>query len=239
MEALAGRARVAVLALASLALAACGLVPARTTIHYRLTVEVETPEGLRSGSSVIEVRISETGEDYWANPEARGQSAKLRGEAVAVELPDGRVLFALLRSEDMVDAAAWWPFRIAANPCITGEYSAIRNAEEMQRSGASGELPWGSYPMLVTFGDLADPTSVELVDPDDLAATFGEGVRLKRVTVEFTDDLVTNEIEKTLPWIGAFRGRHFDGSESNFKDFTKPSLASRFSSGTFSTEFAR
>lgn len=201
MEVLAGWARVAVLVLASLALAGCGLVPARTTIHYRLTVEVETPQGLRSGSSVIEVKLTETGEDYWANPEARGQRAKLRGEAVAVDLPDGRVLFALLRSEDMVDAAAWWPFRIAANPGITGEYSAIRNAEEMQRSGASGELPRGSYPMLVTFGDLADPTSVELVDPDDLAATFGEGVRLERITVQLTDDPVSDQIEMRLPWI--------------------------------------
>ena len=214
MEVLAGWARVAVLALATLALAGCGLVPARTTIHYRLTVEVETPQGLRSGSSVIEVKLTETGEDYWANPEARGQSAKLRGEAVAVDLPDGRVLFTLLRSEDMVDAAAWWPFRIAANPGITGEYSSIRNAEEMQRSGASGELPRGSYPMLVTFGDLADPTSVEKVDPDDLTATFGEGVNLKRITVQLTDDPVTIGIEERLNWLGKYPEPSLDPSHS-------------------------
>jgi hypothetical protein len=53
--------------------------------------------------------------------------------------------------------------------------------------------------MMVTFGDLADPTSVAEVDPDDLAATFGEGVKLKRLTVELTDDPVTTGIEERLP----------------------------------------
>ena len=36
-----------------------------------------------------------------------------------------------------------------------------------------------------------DPKSVKPVDPDDLAAAFGEGVSLKDITVEITDDPVT------------------------------------------------
>ena len=35
-------------------------------------------------------------------------------------------------------------------------------------------VPESQYPMLVTFGDIADPTSVRLVDPG-LAASFGAG----------------------------------------------------------------
>ncbi|HBM06154.1 MAG TPA: hypothetical protein DD369_11230, partial [Erythrobacter sp.] len=62
-----------------------------------------------------------------------------------------------------------------------------------------------AYPMLVTFGDLDDPASVERVDPDDLAATFGEGVRLKRITVQITDDPVTSGIEQRLGWLGNIR----------------------------------
>ena len=58
-----------------------------------------------------------------------------------------------------------------------------------------------AYPMLVTFGDLDDPTSVERVDPDDLAATFGEGVSLKRITVQVTDDPVTSGIGQRLGWL--------------------------------------
>lgn len=55
-------------------------------------------------------------------------------------------------------------------------------------------------PMLVTFGDLSDPTSMAEVDPDNLAATFGAGVSLKRITVQMTDDPVTTGIEKRLGW---------------------------------------
>ena len=55
--------------------------------------------------------------------------------------------------------------------------------------------------MLVTFEYLADPTSVRRVDPDDLASTFGEGVSLKRITVQVTDDPVTTGIEKRLVWL--------------------------------------
>jgi len=56
-----------------------------------------------------------------------------------------------------------------------------------------------AYPMLVTFGDLDDPASVERVDPDDLAAIFGEGVALKRITVQLTDDPVTTGTRMRLP----------------------------------------
>ena len=60
-------------------------------------------------------------------------------------------------------------------------------------------LPRERYPLLVTFTDLADPTTVRRVDPDDLAATFGPGVALKRVTLEITDEAVTEgEVEAVL-----------------------------------------
>ena len=93
--------------------------------------------------------------------------------------------------------------------------------------------------MLVTFGDLDDPTSVSRVDPDDLAASFGEEVTLRRITVQMTDDRVTTGIEKRLPWLDQFRRRHFDGSSVAVEDLTTDDLRARFSSGSFSTEFAR
>ena len=39
------------------------------------------------------------------------------------------------------------------------------------------------------------------VDPDDLAATFGEGVTLERVTVQKTSDPVTSGFEERLGWL--------------------------------------
>ncbi|WP_144243874.1 hypothetical protein [Sphingopyxis sp. MWB1] len=67
-------------------------------IRYRLTAEVETPAGVRTGSSVIET--------IWD----RGLSgATVRGEAVAVDLPNGQTLFVLLRTADNPDWAAGVP----------------------------------------------------------------------------------------------------------------------------------
>ena len=78
MEVLAGRARVAVLALAPLALAACGLSEdGAPDYRYRLTVEVDTPQGVKTGSSVIEVqqRFVRPG----SNPAGRAMSFRTRG----------------------------------------------------------------------------------------------------------------------------------------------------------------
>ncbi|MDR4487070.1 MAG: hypothetical protein R3B83_06040 [Nitrospirales bacterium] len=56
--------------------------------------------------------------------------------------------------------------------------------------------------LLVTFTDLTDPTTVKKVDPENLAATLGPGVSLKRITLEITDEPVTEgKIEQVLGWL--------------------------------------
>ena len=52
--------------------------------------------------------------------------------------------------------------------------------------------------MLVTFGDINDPKSVERIDP----AAIG----VRRIIVEVTDEPVTTGIEKRLGWLGSHRG---------------------------------
>ncbi len=194
-----------------LVLTGCGVK--QETFRYRLTVEVETPDGLRSGSSVIEVVVRETGDDGLTLPEARGIRARLRGEVVAVELPDSRVLFALLRSQNNVDAAKWWPYAAVDTRQFEGEYSGIRRTRLMKEQQAGGDLPFDNRPMLVTFADLDDPTSVARVDPDDLAASFGEGVTLRRITVQLTDDPVTSGIEERLGWLKSIYEMGFSSAE--------------------------
>lgn len=184
--------------------AACGTK--HESFRYRLTVEVETPQGLRTGSSVIEVDVSQTGENAWATPEARGLRFKICGEAVAVDLPNGQVLFALLSGEDSPQRAAGLPYAALDPPDFEGEFDYIKKTRTLERTDGLGVVPSNVYPMLVTFGDLADPASVERVDPADLAASVGEGVRLKRITVQMTDDPVTTGIEKRLEWLPEVSG---------------------------------
>ena len=98
-------------AITALALASCG--PQVTTAadssnppsyKSRLTATVETPQGERSGHSVIAV--------WWRSPSpifgTQGSAGfTVKGEAVAVDLPKGQTLFVLLRSAANVDWAAY------------------------------------------------------------------------------------------------------------------------------------
>ncbi|MFO1174759.1 MAG: hypothetical protein U1E48_06075 [Paracoccaceae bacterium] len=64
------------------------------------------------------------------------------------------------------------------------------------------------YPLLVTFDDIHDPKSVRQVDPADLAAAFGPGVRLKAVTLAVTDEAVTEgKVEAVLGDLKEIDGR--------------------------------
>jgi len=204
------------LALAALMLPGCAVAEdvedRAPDYRYRLTVEVETPEGLRTGSSVIQVEqsIGRTTMDGFGEQ----VFLRIRGEAVAVDLPDGRTLYALLRSGGDVEwAARVIPFLSPAaedeNPL--DDLLLLEGKKELPRKW-SAQGPFNNvsaYPMMVTFGDLTDPTSVTEVDPDDLAASFGAGVKLKRITVELTNDPVTTGIAERLGWleeVGRARG---------------------------------
>jgi hypothetical protein len=89
--------------------------------------------------------------------------------------------------------------------------------------------------MLVTFTDIDDPKSVQRVDPANLAASFGPGIRLKRITVEVTDDDVTTGIEKRLRWLPKHRNVSFAGNRYTVDN----SLADNLFMGDFSTEITQ
>jgi hypothetical protein len=187
--------------------------------RYRLMVEVDTPDGIRSGSSVIEVHTQVAGKYSIPSPGMVYERAK--GEAVAIDLPRGQTLFALLRSVCSVD----WASQALRNqlPQMTPkELLAIKGdvfETLMQRTLAlRGRLdvprwlpvaygrkhidkPCSGYPMLVSFRNPRDPTTIEVVDPDDLSASFGTGFKLRRVTIERTEDAVTTGILQRLNWL--------------------------------------
>lgn len=197
-------------------LGGCGLMRPSEELRYRLTVEVETPQGLKSGSSVIEVRGVKNPD--WVTPEGRGTRASFKGEAAAVDLPGGRTLFALLKTEGGASEASEYPWlafrdRLKDSPDwlesmrrLRGWRGEVRPMPATTRGMTNGGQDVPALPLLVTFGDIADPKSVAKVDPANLAASFGSGVRLKRITVEVTDDEMTTEIGQRLRWLAKHQG---------------------------------
>jgi len=208
------------LGLCALLVTGCGEEHQPITYRYRMTVEVETPQGLRTGSSIIEVRTIKG--IAFPGPEAASLQVRIRGEAVAVDLPRGQTLFALLSRLNFSDQAARIPeVSLQPDPPFRGGGDAWRkNIEALKRIRNSASVPPNEYPLLVRFRDIHDPKSVEAVDPGDLAASFGKGVKLRRIVIQITEDPVTTGIEKRLGWLRSLRGGGtLRGAES--RDYVK------------------
>jgi hypothetical protein len=194
--------------------------------RYRLTVAVETPEGTKEGSAVREAWASASSIRIGL-PESTSKT-NIRGEAVVVDLGERGVLFALINSGSYREVSETFPYTAAK-----GIPDRIRHFKNLE-PGLKADLARKEWPRMVTFGDLSDPKSVKAVEPHDLAAAFGEGVSLKGITVEITDEPVTWGIEEWLSWLPEYYDRMFDGRRFNTIE-AENRLANSLSAGSFST----
>ena len=179
--------------------------------NQKLTVEVETPEGVVIGSSVVAVKWRQY-PDVWQ--EIRSVRDSHEGEASIIELPNGKYLFVLL--SNATPSLALHVF--ATSKVGSGMDPRIVPASEVNsHKGEIKSIPGVHYPLFVTFDDLDDPASVKRVDPDDLEASFGEGYSLKSATLEITDEEITEgRIVDLLPWFNWPRQKSLEyGGGSN------------------------
>jgi hypothetical protein len=184
------------------------------TYNYRLKVDVETPLGLRSGESVIQ-------RTTWLERFVPGHGARLpvqvKGEAVYVDLGEGKNLFFTLTSQasgresmnftGALDAGTlpWKIFTFGFDFYdVKAQCAAAQALSEQVR-----DVPLVNLPTTVTFRDIADPKSIELVDPRDISKTFGPGYAMKSARIAITADQPMERIEKLLTWWHAtdLRGR--------------------------------
>jgi hypothetical protein len=107
--------------------------------------------------------------------------------------------------------------------------------DELNRQKPRSELALKDLPVLVRFGNPKEPTSAALVDPLDLAASFGPGVTFKRAFVEVTDDPVTTGIEARLPWLKSSKlsERLFPAPDPRLGSDQKPPLVRRLTYDDF------
>jgi hypothetical protein len=172
--------------------------------HYswrqKLTITLMTPTGEVSASSVSAVSWRK----QWIRWDGMGWSWDLTGEAVVVEVTPGRYLFALLQGAGTTEYMG-----TVAAASIAGREGRVLDqalfSEVHYRSNrARGVItvPDYQFPIMVTFDDITKPETVREVDPEDLAAVFGEGVRLQAVTLEITEEAVPEgRVEGVLGWM--------------------------------------
>ncbi len=194
------------------------------TYRFRMIVEVNTPQGVKTGASVYEISATNFTQ-ILSDQSARGRWVK--GEAVSVELPNGQILFALLKTGAHLGDMATLSMATLYPKYSTETYDFVEVADKIEdrdddvlkravvqpkrikesyRNGEKIREYISNYPMLVTFDDIKDSASVKQVDPDDLASSFGTGYAIKRIIIELTDDPVTTGIEKKLRWWASNKG---------------------------------
>jgi hypothetical protein len=170
------------------------------THRYRLTIEVDTQEGVRSGSSVIEVSTRPSSSTlFYASA-----SPKAKGEAVYVDLGHGRNLVALMAFGP--DARAQHSMAGLAFEVLGLSSSNPDDLKRISKLTGRADLRGDLIPTLVTFKDARDPRSVQVVSPPDLSA-IGPGIRLKGAWIEMTQDVVTTGIDQRLPWLADMERR--------------------------------
>src|SRR3954454_17652739 len=132
---------------------------------YRLAVEVETPEGVKSASGVLS-----------GHPDrgySRNGSTLTKGDALWVDLGGGKNLVALLAHLDdkglELDGMTFVALR-AFN--AAGRKTTFNAMNQM-----TGTVPvtGALVPVLAAFSDVSDPATMRVVKPNDLAATYGKG----------------------------------------------------------------
>jgi len=201
------------------------------TWRYKLTVTVETPEGVRTGYAVREVKVI-TG--IQITPESKPIS-RLTGEAVAVDLGERGILFALLKGYKLgEDYAKFLPFY--AFPYKKGGLTPEGIKYYRSLKAPPVVLEPDLYPQFVHFKDIDNPKTVELVmemkscsnpqsgiprgtvciEKDRFEEIFGEGVRLKSVTAEMTDEPADlGRVNKYLAWLPTLKGSYLHGGRTS------------------------
>lgn len=173
--------------------------------HQKLTVSVMTPEGVKTGSAVVSVNVYDR-PSWWGLGDFRGAGASsLSGEAVTVDLGNGRYLFALLSNYSHETARETFIPK-EEQPRTKAQVIAVYDRLEKMRG--SRELARENYPLLVTFDDINDPTTVRHLDPSNVSDSFGPRYRLNAITMSITDEPVTEgRVESVLGWLDDVQGR--------------------------------
>jgi hypothetical protein len=140
---------------------------------YRLKVEVETPDGIKSASGVMAVHPDRS---Y-----SRAGQTRTNGDAVFVDLGGGKNLLALLAHIDQsveldgMNYVALRAYNVAGRKVSFNDMSRMTGAVPV-----TGAL----IPVLVTFISPDDPATARAVPPDDLEAALGKGFRLRGIWAE-------------------------------------------------------
>ena len=184
--------------------------------NYKLTVEIDTPEGVKSGSAVREVTVMYTPPYAPGAKPYRKRTGK--GEAVVVDLGEKGKVFAVNKWQAARIFYDIFPVSFPAESIEGLEYySQLKDKKVV--------LDEKHYPPMVMFEDLNDQMTVKRVYGrtrttvnDQFEERFGKGYGIKQVIIETTDEEVTWKVAEIIPWVLQLNDRLLDGRNTHTID---------------------
>jgi hypothetical protein len=178
---------------------------AHGTWRYEVTVVVETPEGIKTGSAVRQVSntafIDFPSIPHGTNP------ANFKGEAVVVDLGERGFLFAVLNVSPHAEFMEAF-YNPHGSSTVRGINYYNWNVDREKKT--LDPLDFFNYPTFVTFKDIDDPKSVQLVYKTELVGgrdykitdntkeVLGDGLKIKEVSIQRTKKPLTWNINEVL-----------------------------------------
>lgn len=170
--------------------------------RYRLICEVEVDGQTHVGSSVFEIT--------WITQPPISQTAwnmQIKGNAVVVELGDrGAILVPNYRVDTRESSGqslvylAIWAFKdhlpSVRKTGVTGPALAA-----LSRVHGKAKLAPDELPQIVWLKDINDPSTAQLIMPDQFTQIIGGNAHLNSISVEMTDENPTlGSLSDRLPW---------------------------------------
>jgi hypothetical protein len=187
-------------------------------VRYRLTVEVRDDDQIKTGSSVIDVSYN-IQPDRSVSLGGSDTHPRVVGYAPTVDLGEKGMLFLTFANASRTPAQRVERNKRVSCPlddvgCLAFAaydkpgtdlgvaYSQQKVAlNELLRQSGPRDVPFIVLPEFVRFRDIDDPHTLVSLPPTGLAASFGAGIELKRVTLRLTDDAVTPAPDNWPQWL--------------------------------------
>lgn len=184
------------------------------TYRYRMTVEVDTPEGVKMGSSVVEVKTEQW--NSWWTGMANGHSGQSRayGEGVFIEMEGGKNLLVLLEAKNDVDHAEYmlpyavpmkeWDIDWSKKDAHHTAWYRVKSRKARKYYGtlseAKGILPRSIFPTMFVVSKKEEEIEVTMVDSDNINKLLGQGFDVNKITIETTDNSLEHKLIKLDIW---------------------------------------
>lgn len=166
---------------------------------FEVRMVVDTPSGEKTGRSILHRwQWNETSPIF--GDRAGG---KFVGEAIPVDLDDGRTVYLTLTSQKGSGGVTY-------GQSVPWNRNAADKLTTTYRGWVS--VPEEDWPDIVIFGDKRRPSSIRKVDVVD-PSSLGKGYSVKSVMVRNSNEQPTRQIEKRLPWMASIAG-NMDGSST-------------------------